>query len=418
MFSPTKLFKKIGPGVITGASDDDPSGIATYSQAGAQFGFGMLWTALLTTPLMTSVQEMCARIGMTTGRGLMDVLKRHASRRVVLTLCTLLLFANTVNIGADLGAMAAAARLVLPGSQILYLFVFAVVVTGAIIFIPYRRYVNILRWLTIVLFAYIIGAFFVQIDWSMALLRTLIPKFAFNGDSLMMIVAILGTTISPYLFFWQASQEVEEEIANGKADVASRVGTTPEQIKSMRRDVATGMGFSNVVMFFVIVTTAATLGAAGITTITSAAQAAEALRPLAGSAAFWLFTLGIIGTGLLAIPVLAGSASYAISEAFGWREGLSLHFSKAKAFNVVMVIAVMLGLLANLAGIPAIQFLVIAAVINGLVAPIMLWYIIRLADRPDVVGEHRSPTNVRIGAWITFYFMSAAAVGLILQGVL
>lgn len=415
MLFAAKIFKKIGPGFITGASDDDPSGIATYSQAGSQFGYRMLWLSLFTTPMMMAVQEMCARIGLTSGRGLMGVLKRHTSRRVVWFLSLLLLVANTVNIGADLGAMAEATRLILPGSTWFYLGLIAAVVIVLEIKVSYRRYVNILRWLTLSLFAYVIASFFANVEWSQALLRTFVPDVDFSKATIFMIVAILGTTISPYLFFWQTSEEVEEEIASGKTTVASRVSATAAELRSMRRDVATGMLLSNVVMFFIIVTTAATLHQNGITTVTTAADAAEALRPLAGNASFFLFTLGILGTGLLAIPVLAGSASYAIAEVFGWREGLGNNFSKAKPFYLTMAAAVIVGMSMNAFGISPLTFLLVAAVVNGLVAPVLLWFIVRLADRPDVVGEHVSPPVVRWLGWSAFVLMSLAGGLLIIQ---
>ncbi|MBI4426619.1 MAG: divalent metal cation transporter [Candidatus Kerfeldbacteria bacterium] len=415
MFHPKKTFKRIGPGVITGASDDDPSGIATYSQAGAQFGYGLLWMALFTTPMMMAVQEMSARLGLVSGQGLAAVFRKHTSVKVVFILSSLLFLVNTINIGADLSAMAAAVQLLVPASPWVYLVLFALGIAVLEVFVSYRRYVNVLRWLTLSLLAYVAAAFFVQQDWLAVLKQTIVPTLTFTPASLTMVVAVLGTTISPYLFFWQTSEEVEEEIATGRKTVRARRGATSIELKSMRRDVAAGMIFSNVIMFFIIVMSAATLHRAGITNIQTAVQAAEALRPLTANFAFILFTLGIVGTGLLAIPILAASASYAIAEVFGWREGLSENYRHAHSFYLVMVVAIALGLLTNALGVPPISFLVFAAVLNGLLAPIFLWYIIRLADRRDIVGRRRSPTVVRLVGWATFTVIALATVALVIQ---
>ncbi|MBI4093254.1 MAG: Nramp family divalent metal transporter [Candidatus Kerfeldbacteria bacterium] len=415
MFHPKKIFKRIGPGVITGASDDDPSGIATYSQAGAQFGYQLLWLSLFTTPLMMAVQEMSARLGMVTGRGLAGILRRHVSAKVVLVLSLLLFTVNTINIGADLGAMAEAARLILPISSWLYLIVFAVIIIALEIFVSYRKYVNVLRWLTLALFSYVATAFVIQQDWWSIVQHTLVPTLAAGKDTWIIMVAVLGTTISPYLFFWQASEEVEEEIDSGRTTLPQRQQVTTKELAGMRRDVSIGMIFSNLVMFFIMVATASTLFRFGITDIATAGQAAEALRPLAGSASFILFTLGILGTGLLAVPVLAGSASYALSEVFGWREGLSKSYRQARAFYLVIALAIMLGALTNFLGVSPIRFLILTAVLNGLLAPVMLWFIIRLADRREVVGTHASPRSVRFGAWLTFAVMSISGIALIIQ---
>ena len=416
MFPPWRRVGRIGPGVITGASDDDPSGIATYSQTGAAFGYGLLWLALWTLPLMISVQEMCARIGMVSGCGLAETMKRRFSSRTIAVLCLLLFVVNTINIGADLGAMAEAARLIAPGPTWLWLVGFALLSIGLEILLAYRRYVNVLRWLTLALFAYVLAAFSTHQDWGAALFHAVVPG-AFTGESAFMIVAVLGTTISPYLFFWQASEEVEEEIAQGKLTVEERGRVTPGAMRAMRADVTTGMLVSNVIMFFIILTTAGTLHQAGLTRIDTAAQAASALRPLAGHFAFLLFTLGILGTGLLAIPVLAGSASYAVAEVFGWPEGLSRSFREAPGFYLVMASSIGLGLASNFLGIPAVRFLLYAAVLNGLLAPVMLFFVIRLADDPRVVGDQRSPLAVRVTAWVTLGFMAVAGAVLVAQQV-
>lgn len=417
MFLPNKLFKKIGPGVITGASDDDPSGIATYSQTGARFGYSLLWLSLFSTPLMIAAQEMSARLGMVTGRGLAGIIRKHVSVRAVMVLSLLLFTVNTINIGADLGAMAEAMRLLAPLPNWSYLILFTAVIVLLEIFVSYKRYVNVLRWLTLALFSYVIASFFVHQQWSSVAASTLVPHFSWSKETWMIIVAVLGTTISPYCFFWQTSEEVEEEIAKGRKTVKKRAGATAKEITSMRHDVATGMLFSNIVMFFIIITTAATLHRAGITEITTAAQAAEALRPLAGNLTFLLFTIGIIGTGLLAIPILAGSASYAVAEVFGWREGLSKDYRHAHSFYLVIAVSVVAGMLMNVLGVAPMQFLIFAAVLNGLLAPVMLWFIVRLADRADVVGKHLSPQWVRVFGWSAVIVMTIAAFMLIYETV-
>ncbi len=413
MFSPTKLFKKIGPGVITGASDDDPSGIATYSQTGAKYGYQFLWLALISTPLMMAAQEMSARLGIVTGRGLAGILRRHVSVKIVFVLAWLLFFVNTINVGADLGAMAEAMKLLLPGPTVVYLVFFAALIIVLEIFVSYKRYVNVLRWLTLTLLSYVVAAFFTKQDWALALKDTIIPTFSSGKEMWTIIVAALGTTITPYCFFWQASEEVEEKIAKGRTTLKKRLGATKKEITSMRKEVVSGMLLSNIVMFFIIVTTAGTLHNAGITNIQTAGQAAEALRPLAGNFTFILFTVGIVGMGLLGIPILAGSASYALAEVFGWKEGLSKHYRQAHSFYLAIAVSVVLGLLSNVAGISPIQFLVFAAVLNGLLAPIMLWFIVRLADRKDVVGTHVSTPLIRVMGWLCFILMAAAALGLI-----
>ncbi len=400
--------------MITGASDDDPSGIATYSQTGARFGYQLLWLAVVTMPLMMAVQEMSARLGMVTGRGLAAILRKHTSVKVVFVLVSLLFLVNTINIGADLGAMAEATKLLLPGPTWLYLVLFAVTIVLLEVFVSYKRYVIILRWLTLALLSYVVAAFFTHQDWALVLKNTVVPTFSSGREMWTIIVAVLGTTISPYLFFWQTSEEVEEEIASGRSTLKKRLGATRKELSSMRRDVVSGMLLSNIAMFFIIVTTAGTLHGAGITDIQTAGQAAEALRPLAGNLAFLLFTVGIVGMGLLAIPILAGSAAYALAEVFGWKEGLSKDYRHAHSFYLVIVVSVVLGLLSNIAGIGPIQFLVFAAVLNGLLAPIMLWYIVRLADRKDVVGRHVSTPLIRTLGWLCFLLMATAAAVLIM----
>jgi NRAMP (natural resistance-associated macrophage protein)-like metal ion transporter len=337
MIRARNYWHALGPGLTTGASDDDPSGIATYSQAGAVHGFGFLWLSIWTFPLMSAVQEMCARIGMVTGRGLAGNIRLHYSKRV-LRFATLLLFsANAFNIGADLGAMAKAVQLLAPSTPFWSIVIgFAVLSLLLQVFTPYEKYARYLKWLALVLLSYIVSALLAHIDWGAALHQTLAPHIEFSKETLLLICAILGTTISPYLFFWQTSQEVEEDIARGNTTLRlRRSATNPAQIKSMRIDVWTGMFLSNVVMFFIIAACGGVLFPNGITNIESAAQAAEALRPFAGEATYYLFALGIIGTGMLAIPVLAGSSSYALAESMHWKEAYTAHSNKLTHFTVL-----------------------------------------------------------------------------------
>jgi NRAMP (natural resistance-associated macrophage protein)-like metal ion transporter len=403
-------WNDLGPGLTTGASDDDPSGIATYSQAGAQHGFGFLWLSLWTFPLMSMVQEMCARIGMVTGRGLAGNIRIHFSRRM-LRFATLLLFAaNAFNIGADLGAMAKAVQLLRPSFSFGWLVVgFAVLSLLLQVLMPYAKYARYLKWLALVLLSYIVSAILAKINWGEALKNMLVPNLSFNKDSLLLICAILGTTISPYLFFWQTSQEVEEEILEGKTTLRERRGATaPEQIKKMRVDVWTGMFLSNLVMFFIIAVCGWVLFPHGITNITSAAQAAEALRPFAGDATYYLFAIGIIGTGMLAIPVLAGSSSYAVSESLRWKGSLHSPLKQAHAFYGVIIISMLVGLGLNFIGLDPIKALIYSAAANGIVAPFVLFFIVKLSSNKRVMGHwvnHRSTTLI---GWITTFLMAAA----------
>ncbi len=409
MFHFRKLIKNIGPGVITGASDDDPSGIVTYSQTGARYGYGLLWLSLFATPLMMAAQEVSARLGIVTKQGLNRLVKRYVSKRVAFVLALGLLVVNIVNIGADLSAMGAVTQLLLPGPAWLYLALFAMVIVLLEIFVSYAKYANVLKWLTISLLTYVVAAFATQQDWGAIFRATVIPTLNQGVAVWPLITAILGTTISPYLFYWQESEEVEEEKLLEKI----RPAVNPDvggQLKKARWDTVAGMLFSNVIMFFIIVVTAGTLHQAGITNIESARQAAEALRPIAGSLTFFLFALGIIGTGLLAIPVLAGSAAYAMAEVFGWPEGLGRTFRQAKSFYLTIGLAIAVGALVTLTGVAAIQFLIFAAVLNGLLAPIILFFMMRLADREDVVGKYRHPSIVRVFGWLTFGAMTGAGI--------
>jgi NRAMP (natural resistance-associated macrophage protein)-like metal ion transporter len=405
-----KFFKSLGPGFITGASDDDPSGIATYSQTGAQFGLRQLWSTIFTLPFMIVIQEMCGRIGLVTGVGLSGIIRKHYSKKLLYSTISLLLIANTINIGADLGAMAAALQLVVPISFIILLISITVITLVLEIFVSYHVYVRILKYFALSLLAYVVTVFLIKIDWGMVAYHTFIPHISWNKEYIMNIVALLGTTISPYLFFWQANEEVEEEIEEGKITVSGKETPriTKSDIKNLRRDTWIGMIFSNLITFFIIVTAAVTLGARGITDIQTATDAALALRPF-GTAAFVLFTVGIIGTGLLTVPVLAGSASYAISEAFRWKTGLYRKVSQAHGFYGVITIATLVGLLVNFLHIPPFKMLYYTAVINGIIAVPLLIVILRIANNSQIMGKYVNSRASNILGWIITLVMTGAA---------
>jgi NRAMP (natural resistance-associated macrophage protein)-like metal ion transporter len=409
---PRRFFADLGPGLITGAADDDPSGISTYSVAGATFGYAPLWTALISFPLMVAVQLMCARLGMVTGRGLASVVRRRYSRLVLWSACLVLVVANVINIGADLGGMADVSHMVTGVSAFFWTPFYAVTITALLFWLSYRRIARIFKWLTLVLFAYVITAFLAHADWSAVLRYTFLPHVEWNSSFLSVLVGILGTTISPYLFFWQAAQEVEEERAMGR-NLAQRKGATDEEIRRQRTDVMTGMFFSNLIMYFIILTTAATLHAHGKTHIDTARQAAEALRPLAGPGAYWLFTLGIIGTGMLGVPVLVGSCAYAVSEGAAWKGSLEHKPRQASKFYGVMAIAMIVGLALNYAGLDAVKMLFYSAVVNGLLAPPLILLVILLTGDPKVMGARVNPPALTFFGWITFVVMVAAAVGML-----
>lgn len=413
---PENYWKKLGPGLTTGAADDDPSGIATYSQAGAQYGFGLLWLAAFTYPLMAVIQEMCARIGLVTGRGLAANIRTHFPRKI-LYISTLLLFAaNTFNIGADLGVMAKTLQLLNPSWNFAFLIIaITTLLLGFQIFIPYKRYAKYLKWLALVLFAYVASALLANIDWGNVLKHAIIPTITFDKDQFLIICAILGTTISPYLFFWQSSQEVEDEISQGKTTLVERQVTNKKQINGMRIDIWSGMFFSNLVMFFIIAACGAILFPHGITNIDSAAQAAEALRPFAGDWAYFLFTLGILGTGMLAIPVLAGSSSYAISESFKWHEGLSKKLKSAYAFYGIIIISMIIGLCINFIGLNPIKVLIYSAVANGIVAPLVLIPIVIISSNKKIMGIWANKPLTKIIGWIVIAVMSVSGIAAILS---
>jgi NRAMP (natural resistance-associated macrophage protein)-like metal ion transporter len=410
-----KFLRILGPGFITGASDDDPSGIATYSQTGAQFGYSQSWTSLFSFPFMTVIQEICGRIGMVTGEGLSAVIKIHYAKPVLYVAVLLLLVANTINVGADLGAMASSGQLLLGIPFWIWLLVITSITLGLQIIFPYPTYARFLKFLTFSLFAYILTAFVVQQDWTKITVSTLVPSFSLSRDYLLNIVAILGTTISPYLFFWQSDEEVEEEIDHHKIRAMGK--GTPKvskyDIRSMRLDTVIGMLFSNLVMFFIIVTTASTLGAHGITNIGTADQAAQALRPLAGNFAFLLFAAGIIGTGLLAVPVLAGSASYAVGEAFNWKVGLNKRFNQAPAFYGVIILATIVGLAVNFTPIKPFQLLYYTAVFNGLAAPPLMVLLMLISNNKKIMGEHTNSWFSNSMGWGITVVMGVAGLTLL-----
>ena len=407
------LLSVLGPGLITGASDDDPSGIATYSQAGAQFGYQMGWSLLFTWPLMCAIQEISARVGRVTGRGIAGNLKQHFPLPILYVLVTLLLVANVINLGADLGAMAAALQLVIGGPSMLYVVLFGAVSGLLQIFARYSRYVSVLKWLTLSLFAYVGVALVVNVPWLEVGKGLIMPKIEFNAAYLTVLVALLGTTISPYLFFWQAEEEVEDTKEREGAKPLERAPEqAPAEFNRIRWDTYVGMGLSNMVALFIVTTAAATLHAHGMTDIQSSAQAAEALRPIAGPLVFVVFALGIVGTGLLAVPVLAGSAAFAVGETFGWHVGLARKAHRAKAFYGALASAVAAGVVMNLTPIDPIKALFWSAVINGVVAVPVMAMLMILASKKSAMGEFTLPPILKIMGWLATLAMVLAAIGM------
>ncbi|MGC1192885.1 MAG: divalent metal cation transporter [Candidatus Binatus sp.] len=408
------FFKALGPGIVTGAADDDPSGIATYSQVGAQFGFTMLWTMLLTYPLMAGIQEISAWIGRVTGVGLAGNIRRHYAPLVVNTLVAFLLIANVINLGADIGAMGSALQLIAGGPALLYSIVFGVISVIAAIVFPYKQYAQYLKWTTLVLFVYAGTALIVHIPLKLVLLGTFIPSLSFSNSYLIALTAVFGTTISPYLFFWQASVEVaEQKSAPREKPLKDAPHQAPAQLERMRSGTYLGMALSNIIAFFIILDTAAVLHAHGITNIQTPAQAAEALRPLAGELAFLLFSIGIIGTGLIAIPVLAGSSAYALAEALKWPIGLERKLQRAKGFYAILAVATLIGVALNFTAINPIKALFWSAVINGLAAvPIMIVMMLMTTNK-KITGQVRLPTLQKVIGWIATGVMFAVAAGMI-----
>ncbi len=404
-----KFFGKKGAGWITGASDDDPAGIGTYAYAGSRFGFDQLWTMLFSLPLMMVVQEMCARIALVSGQGVISVFKKRFPRPVVFGIVMLLIVANTINIGANIGAMAASLQLFL-NVPFTFLAIVCTLVTLLLeIAVPYKVYARYLRWLTLSLFAYVITAILTTANWGEVLAHVVAPTWSFNKEFVITFVAILGTTISPYLFFWQASEEIEDEIVDGKKTIKARKGATPDEIRDMRSDVGQGMLFSNLIAFFVILTAAQTLFPHGIV-IQTAHDAAISLAPIAGPFASIIFAIGIIGTGLLSIPVLAASGAYAFAEMRGWKAGLSLPWHRAHGFYIIIAIAMLAGLGMNFLGIDPIRALIITSVINGVAAPVLLAFILICANTKAIMGKW---TNGRVAnsiGWVTVGVMGLAAL--------
>jgi NRAMP (natural resistance-associated macrophage protein)-like metal ion transporter len=405
------LLLRLGPGLVTGAADDDPSGIATYSQVGAQFGMAMLWTMLFSFPLMAAIQEICARLGRITGEGVAANLRKHYPKPLLFSVVALLCVANIFNLGADIAAIGAAAQLVFGGNLNAYAVFFGISSIFLQIYIPYRRYVRYLKWLTLVLFAYVVTVFTVHVQWSAALRGTVVPSSSWDASYWMALVAVLGTTISPYLFFWQASQESEEiHVKPGESALKKKPRQALGHFRRIAFDTRVGMAFSNLVAFFIILTAAVTIHASGKQDIRTAVDAAKALEPLAGRFAFALFACGIIGTGLLAIPVLAGSAAYGVAEAFRWRASLESKPQRAPQFYLVIAVATAIGLAANFTGLDPIRALYWSAIINGVAAAPLMAILMHMSVNRAVVGEFTLPVYLRVAGWLATVVMLIASI--------
>lgn len=409
-----RILARLGPGLITGASDDDPSGIGTYTQAGASLGFATLWTAIVTLPLMVVVQHICAKIGMCSGRGLAGVLHRYYPRWILYPVVIGLVVANTINAGTDIQAISAAINMFVPLPIWSMVVPIALAIVALQIWGSYRLIVYIFKWLTLSLFAYVIAAFLARPDWAKVLYATFLPQFSLDSNFVTTLVAILGTTISPYLFFWQASEEVEEEKSEGRTSIAKRKGASDAELLDEKWDTVTGMLFCNLVFYFVILAAASTLHPAGVTEIQSATEAAQALRPLAGNAATILFAIGLIGAGLLAVPVLTGSAAYAVAETFGWRSGLDEKPRHAKKFYAVIAVSTLIGVLIDFMGINPISALFWTAVINGVIAPPLLLVVMLVSNDERVLGDRANGIWTNIVGWLATAIMFAAAIGMFL----
>ena len=403
-------WSALGPGLITGAADDDPSGIATYSQVGAQYGYGLGWIMVFSYPLMAVTQVISARIGCVTGKGIARNIRAHYPPAILRVMVLLLLVANIANLGADLGAMGSALQLLIGGPALVYAVAFGVVCVVLEIFVPYDRYASVLKWLTLSLFFYVAVVFFAHVPWGTALVGTLVPHIVLDKDHATAIVAVLGTTISPYLFFWQASQEVEEQVRHRSKPLYVTPAQAGPEFKRMRIDTWVGMGISNIIAIFIIYATAATLNAHGVTDVQSTAQAAEALRPAAGAFAFFVFAAGIIGTGMLAVPVLAGSAAYAVCETFGWEEGLDRKLRDARAFYAVIAVATLLGLTVNFIGIDPIKALYWSAVLNGLLAAPLMAMMLLIANNRKIMGDLVLSRSLTVVGWMATAVMLVATV--------
>jgi NRAMP (natural resistance-associated macrophage protein)-like metal ion transporter len=410
-----RWLRQLGPGLISGAADDDPSGIATYSQAGAQFGFQLGWTVVLTYPLMVGIQLISARMGRVTGHGLADNIRRHFPRPVLYAIVAMLVMANTINVAADIAAMGEALRLVIGGRAHYYAILFGSACLVLQVFLSYRQYVSYLKWLTLSLLAYVAVVFVIHLPLEQVIIGVLWPKFALSADMVMVIVAVFGTTISPYLFFWQAAQEVEELNANPQANALKlNPAGARRELRRIKIDTYVGMGFSNLIALFIIISTAATLHVAGITDIQTSAQAAEALRPVAGEFTFLLFSLGIIGTGLLAVPVLAGSAAYAVTETFQWKGGLDSKLWEAREFYAIVALATIGGTALNFTGIDPIKALFWSAVINGVIAVPIMVVMMLLAANPEVMGTFAVRSRLSRLGWLATFIMGVAVVTMLI----
>ena len=405
------LVRRLGPGLITGAADDDPSGIATYSQVGAQFGYGLAWTMLFSLPFMIVIQEISGRIGAVTGRGIAESLRRHYPPWLVRGVVLLLLVANVINLGADLGAMGSALALLLGGDSRLYTVGFGVACVVAEVLLSYALYAGFLKWLTVSLFAYVAVVLTAHVPWHEALFATLVPHLSFDAGEAMAVVAVLGTTISPYLFFWQAALEVEDLKRRKARPLCLTPGVARPQFTRIRVDTIVGMGVSNVIAVCIIFATAATLHAKGVTDIQTSSQAAEALRPIAGEFTFAVFAAGILGTGLLAVPVLAGSAAYAVSEAFGWREGLDLRLLQAKWFYATIAVATMAGVGLNFTRVDPVKALYWSAVVNGVLAAPVMAAVMLVAANGRIMGRLTLSRPMLVGGWLATAVMAAASIG-------
>ncbi len=409
-------WKVLGPGFVTGSSDDDPSGIQTYSQTGAQFGYSQLWVAAWTYPFMVAIQEICGRIGMVTGRGLASVLREHYSRRVLFVAVSLLMVANIVNVGADLGAMAATGQMLVHVPFLAWLAAIVGISLLLQIFVPYPAYARFLKYASLSLLAYVVAAFVIHHPWWPAVaVSAFVPHVEWSRDYVLNIVAVLGTTITPYCFFWQADQEAEEDFARGRMQFYGKgvPVVRDRDIRNMRVDTTIGMGFSNFVQFFIILTCASTLHQAGVFSVDTPDQAAAALRPLAGDFAFLLFAIGIIGVGFLAVPTLTGSASYALSEALGWKAGLGYTFRQARAFYVVIALATLVGVGLNFIGIPPFRMLYYAAAVNGVLAPPLMALIALVGNNRSIMGEHVNGRFANVMGWAMVVIMGVCAVALL-----
>jgi len=413
----SRFLKILGPGLITGAADDDPSGIATYSQTGAQFGYGQLWTVILMYPLMTAVQEACARVGAVTGKGLAAVVRDYYSKKILYAVVLLVVIANTINIGADIGAMAESMRLIIPLPFVHWALIFTILMLSLEVFTSYSTYAKILKWLALALLAYPVTAIIAGQNWPVVLKATLVPHIQLDFGFFFILTGVLGTTISPYMFFWQASEEVEEEIEEKRLGQNGGIPRISKKfLKNLRIDTFLGMFFSELITFFIIITTASVLNTNGVTNIATAADAAKALEPLvstfpnSGLVAKMIFATGVVGIGFLAVPVLAGSASYALCEAFRWKAGLFFKFKQAHGFYGIIIVATLIGLLMNFTGIDPIKALVFTAVFNGVAAVPLIFVIAKISSNEKIMGEHKNPKISTTLLWLTFAAMGGSAI--------